>query len=239
MLVKTQAIVLSTTKYGESDLIARLYTREVGTQSFMLKGVRKSRKGKLRVSLFQPLTQLRLQFNHKNKGQLEYIKEAQLDIFYETVYSHIVKSSIVMFFSEVLSQILKEQQPDPDVYDYLSVAFQYLDQSSELSNFSIKVLVDLTSFLGFAPDMEQSHLPYFDMVNGGFDNDGLQPHHTTDHEASLLKLFIGTKFENVQKIKMNRDQRSRLLHTVIDYFQIHLHAFKKPTSLSFLKQIFD
>ncbi|MEP5133031.1 DNA repair protein RecO, partial [Nonlabens ulvanivorans] len=54
MLTRTPAIVLSTVKYGEADLIARLYTRELGTQSYMLKGVRKSRKGKLRIAFFQP-----------------------------------------------------------------------------------------------------------------------------------------------------------------------------------------
>lgn len=59
MLTRTPAIVLSTVKYGEADLIARLYTRELGTQSYMLKGVRKSRKGKLRIAFFSTFNPVR------------------------------------------------------------------------------------------------------------------------------------------------------------------------------------
>ncbi|MFT5925842.1 MAG: DNA repair protein RecO (recombination protein O), partial [Rubritalea sp.] len=70
MFVRTSAIVLSAIKYSESDLIARLYTRELGVQSFILKGIRKSRKGKLRTAFFQPLTQLEIETQHKGKGTL-------------------------------------------------------------------------------------------------------------------------------------------------------------------------
>ena len=117
MLTRTPAIVLSTVKYSEADLIARLYTRELGRQSYMLKGVRKSRKGKLRISYFQPLIQLEIETQHKGKGSLEYIKEAHVTPVYDAIHTDIIKSSVVLFFSEVLTQLLTEQQPDGDLYD--------------------------------------------------------------------------------------------------------------------------
>ncbi|MEP2967957.1 DNA repair protein RecO, partial [Nonlabens ulvanivorans] len=163
MLTRTPAIVLSTVKYGEADLIARLYTRELGTQSYMLKGVRKSRKGKLRIAFFQPLTQLDIVTQHKGKGSLEYIKEAHVTPAYDTIHTDIIKSSIVMFFSEILTQLLTEQQPDEYLYDYVSSIFQFLDQTDTVANFSIKTLLDLTSHMGFQPDMETIDLPYFNL----------------------------------------------------------------------------
>ncbi|MFT6798928.1 MAG: DNA repair protein RecO (recombination protein O) [Nonlabens sp.] len=239
MLVKTPAIVLSAIKYSESDLIARLYTRELGTQSFILKGIRKSRKGKLRTSFFQPLTQLEIETQHKGKGTLEYIKEARVIFPYQNIHNDIVKSSMTLFFSEVLSQLLTEQQPDQDLFEYLSFVFQYLDQSDHVANLSIKILLDMTLFLGFQPDVTTSAATYFNMLNGNFDENGLQPHHLTDVESEQLKTFIGTNLDDLYKIKMNREQRNGLLNLVIEYFQIHLQSFKKPNSLSILKQLFD
>lgn len=238
MLVKTPAIVISTLKYGEADLIARIYSRDLGLQSYMLKGIRKAKKAKLRTSMFQPLTQVEIETLHKNKGSLEYIKNLQITYAYATLYQNIYKSSVAMFFSEILTQLLNDQPGDEKLFDYLSNVFAYLDQTDHVSNFSIKVLLDLTFFLGFQPDQQTTGV-YFNLLNGNFDHDGMQPHHSTDNEAELLKVFIGIEFDKLKDIKISRKERSGLLSLVIDYFQIHLHAFKKTSSLSILKQLFD
>jgi len=239
MIVRTPAIVLSTIKYGEADLIARIYTRELGTQSYMLKGIRKSRKGKLRVSFFQPLTQLEIHTQHKGKGTLEYIKEASLTYTYINIPVDVAKSSVALFFGEVLSQLLTEQQPDEQLFDYLSTIFEYLDQTDHVANFTIKTLLDMSELMGFGIDKSTMSFPYLNMMDGSFDNDGMLPHHLSEDESSLIKVFIGTNFDAVPAIKINRKQRGVILNLVLDYFKIHLHTFKKPTSLTILKQLFD
>ncbi|SCY28747.1 DNA replication and repair protein RecO [Nonlabens sp. Hel1_33_55] len=239
MIVNTPAIVLSTIKYGEADLIARIYTKKLGTQSYMLKGIRKSRKGKLRVSLFQPLTQLEIQTQHKGKGSLEYIKEATTSFTYVNIPVDIAKSCVALFFGEVLSQLLTEQQPDEQLYDYLSTIFEYLDQTDHTANFTLKALLDMSELMGFGIDKSTIGFPYLNMLDGSFDNNGLQPHHLNQEESSLMKAFIGTKIDAIHTIKINRNQRTALLNLVLDYFKIHLHTFKKPNSLDILKQLFD
>jgi DNA repair protein RecO (recombination protein O) len=239
MIVRTPAIVLSTLKYGESDLIARIYTRELGTQSYMLKGIRKSRKGKLRVSFFQPLTQLEIETQYKGKGTLEYIKDATIAYTYINIPVDIAKSSVALFFGEVLSQLLTEQQPDERLFNYLSTIFEFLDQTDHVANFTIKTLLDISELMGFGMDKTTLDFPYFNMLDGSFDNNGMLPHHLSEEESSLFKAFIGKNFDNIQNIKINRNQRTVLLNLVLDYFKIHLHTFKKPTSLTILKQLFD
>jgi DNA repair protein RecO (recombination protein O) len=238
MLVTTPALVISTIKYGEADLIARVYSRDLGLNSYMLKGIRKAKKAKLRTSMFQPLTQVEIETNHKNKGALEYIKNLTVTYPYATLHQDIFKSSVALFFSEILTQLLKEQQGDEQLFDYLTYVFRYLDQTDHVANHSIKILLDLTSFMGFQPDRDTTG-DYFNLWNGNFDNDGMQPHHSTDLEASYLKKLIGMDFDKLHEVRMSRHERSNLLNLVIDYFQIHLHSFKKPNSLSILKQLFD
>ncbi len=77
MLITTKGIVFSAIKYGEADLIVKCFTQKHGVKTFLLRGILKSKKGKLKASLFQPLTQLEMVASHKDKGTLEYIKEAK------------------------------------------------------------------------------------------------------------------------------------------------------------------
>ena len=59
MLVKTRGIVLSYLKYRETSVIVRIYTEQLGLQSYVVNGVRKA-KPPGRIALFQPFTLLEL-----------------------------------------------------------------------------------------------------------------------------------------------------------------------------------
>ena len=83
-IISTKAIVISTIKYSDTSLIVRLYTKEVGLVSYLLKGILKSKKGKLRTAYFQPLTQLSIISSHQEKRNLQLLKEAQVIHVYES-----------------------------------------------------------------------------------------------------------------------------------------------------------
>ena len=107
MLVKTKAIVISSIKYGEADLIVKCFTQSDGLKSYLLRNILKSKKGKLRTAMFQPLTQLDIEANHKDKGTLETIREAKVTYHYQTLHTDVVKSSIVLFLSEILRNAIE------------------------------------------------------------------------------------------------------------------------------------
>ena len=91
MLVKTKAIVLHTLKYSDSSLIANCYTQEQGKQSFILKGILTAKKGMIRKSQFQVLTQLEILFDYKNNGKLQFLKEVKVIHPYLTIPNRIEK----------------------------------------------------------------------------------------------------------------------------------------------------
>ena len=102
-LITTKAIVLSTLKYSDSSLIVKCYTQDEGLKSYLIRGVLKAKKGGIKIAYFQPLTQLNINANHSNKGTLNSIKEVQVSYSYKTIYKDIIKQSVVLFLSEVLS----------------------------------------------------------------------------------------------------------------------------------------
>ena len=64
MEITTKAVVLSAIKYQDSSLIVRCYTESDGVKSYLLRGILKARKGKLKAAYFQPLTQLCITAKH-------------------------------------------------------------------------------------------------------------------------------------------------------------------------------
>ena len=75
MIEVTKAIVINTIKYGDTSLIATCYTENCGLKTYMLKGVLKAKKAKIKTAYFQPLMQLNLTANHNNKGSLNSIRD--------------------------------------------------------------------------------------------------------------------------------------------------------------------
>ena len=108
MLVTTQAIVLSKLKYRDNDLIVKCYTQQLGIVSFLLRGVLKSKKGGARTAYFQLLSQLQLTLNYKDNRSLQTLTDVRLNHLYSSLHTHVLKSAIVMFLSEVLSSGLRE-----------------------------------------------------------------------------------------------------------------------------------
>ena len=127
MLTKNHSIVLSKLKYKDYDLIVKCYTKERGIVSYMLKGVLKSKKGQTKTVYFQPLSQLQIEENFKPNQTLHFIKEVKLNYIYKSLHTNIYKSAIVLFISEILSNVLKEEEKNVKLYDYLETALQYLD----------------------------------------------------------------------------------------------------------------
>lgn len=239
MLITTKAIVFSTLKYGEADLIVKCFTEESGLTSYLLRGVLKSRKGKLRSSLFQPLTQLEIVANHKGKGTLENMREAKVAIPYQSLHVDVVKSSVVFFLAEMLRNSIKEEESNPALFAFLESAFIYFDQQETFANFHLLFLLKLTRYLGFYPDHSSVDKPYFNMLDGVFQEINTNPYCIEDENANLLAQFLKIDFEEITSIKLNKNTRKSFLEFVLAYYQIHLESFKKPKSLAVLNEIFQ
>ncbi|MEJ2161922.1 MAG: DNA repair protein RecO [Robiginitalea sp.] len=239
MPVRTKAIVLTSLKYGDNSLIVRVLTEQSGLQSFMLRGILKSRKGKLKSAFFQPLTQLEIVASLPQQGKLGYIREAMLSYPYNTVQTDIYKSTIALFLSEMLFQCIREQEPDPRFFQYIETSLQWMDQHDRIANFHIHFLIGLTRYLGFYPDQSNIQFPCFDLLEGSFCKESSWNPCISGKEAAHFKLFLGTNFEAIHEIKMSQKERRTLLQHLVRYFEVHLHGFRQPRSLVVLDEVFS
>jgi len=237
MIQTHKAIVLSSLKYGEADLIVKCYT-EIGLKSYMLKGILKQKKGRIASAYFLPLSQLELTANYPPQKQLFFIKEVGVAYPYQRIATDIVKQTIVVFLSEVLSSALKEEEANPSLFSYIETALQWLDTHEQTSNFHLLFLMNLTRHLGFYPEFSGS-MTYFDLVEGKFTNHFVSKHYISGEQLGYFKAILGTNFDALASVKFNKKSRQELLEILIEYFELHLSGFKKPKSLAVLKTIFS
>lgn len=239
MQVTTKAIVFSSLKYGDTSLIVKAFTASDGIKSYLLKGVLKAKRGKLKSAYFQPLTQLEIIAYHKNKGTLEHVREAKIEFPYQTLHTVMAKNAMTLFLAEMLTNSIHEEEQNKNLFDFLEASLQWLDTHSEIANFHIYFLLRLTQYLGFYPDTSESHASYFDLLEGQFtDTPSLNPVLTGDN-LDYFKTFLGINFDAIHTIKMNKINRQELLKKLVLYFELHLQGFRKPKSLAVLNQVFS
>ncbi len=238
ILVSTKAIVISKLKYRDNDLIIKCYTEHFGVQSYLLRGVLKSKKGKLRTAYFQLLSQLDIIVSYRENRSLQSIKEVKLSAFYQSIYSNIAKSAIAMFLAEVLSGILKEEEKNQDLFTYLETTLLWLDTHDEISNFHLLFLLNLSRYLGFYPDLTDSNLDVFNLEDGKYQIKKTNPYCISGDQLTQFKQLLGINFEALNSITINSKKRQEFLSMILLYFELHLGSLKKPRSLVVLNQVF-
>jgi DNA repair protein RecO (recombination protein O) len=239
MQITTKAIVLSCLKYGDTSLIVKAFTATDGLKTYLLRGVRASRKGKLKPAYFQPLTQLEMVVSHRNKGTLEHIREARLSYPYHSVHTDLTKKTISMFLAEVLLYSIREEERNQALFTFLEKSLQWLDAHEKVVNFHLLFLLELCRYLGIYPDTAHIQAPYFDLSEGCFVKVTPLSPSISGEELSHFRTLLGMEFDEIHNIGLGKASRNTLMNSLLTYYEIHLQGFRKPRSLAVLNEVFS
>ncbi|AWG21001.1 DNA repair protein RecO [Flavobacterium faecale] len=237
MLVKTKAIVISSIKYQEKSLIVKCFTQSSGLKTYFVRSAFSGRKSNQKIAYFQPLSILEIEADHKNKGTMEHFKEIKISAPFQSVHTDIFKSTMVLFLSEVLYHSIHEEEKNESLFDFLEVALLWLDTHDDISNFHLILLLEISKYLGFYPDVTDIDQSFFDMRDGQF-TPFIGVDSLTGHQTTLFKVLIGLKFDTNQKV-FHVLERQILLKILMDYYRFHLDGFRNPKSLEVLKEVFS
>ena len=241
MLEKTRGIVLHQVKYTDSGIVAQIYTKKFGRQSFLIKGMRNKKTGKHNI-LFQPMFILDLELYYKASREMQTLKEFSVSFTPYDIYSNIKKSCVAIFLGEVLTSVLKEESPHDEMFDYIEESIVYFDRCIEgFANFHIAFLAGLSSFLGFEPgarsDKENA---FFDMVNGIFvPTPPVHGNYANEEITNILSEFFVASYDSVSTISLTGKIRNDVLETLVRFYSLHLPGLRKIRSLDVLKEVFS
>lgn len=237
-IITTNAIVLSSLKFGDTSLIVKCFTQQDGLKSYLIKGVLKAKKGGLKVAYFQPLNQVKLVANHNSKNTLNSIKEIQILQPYQTIYQDVVKQSITFFLSEVVSNVIQEEEANEELFSFLETSFLWLDTHEKIANFHLIFLLKLTHFLGFYPDISEFEKNGFHLLEGFFTEATFDKNVISGNDVVQFKKLLNTSFENSNQLSFSKSERQQVLQVLISYYKLHIDSFRNPKSLEVLEAVF-
>ncbi|MFL2622629.1 MAG: DNA repair protein RecO [Candidatus Marisimplicoccus sp.] len=235
----SRAFVIRSIKNGETSLIVSCYLEDIGFKSFIVKGVFGSKKSKFSKAHFFPLNIIHLNYSYTEGRDLGFIKEVKSEMLYNTLHSDVQKSSIIIFLSEILNSVFKEETGvNKNLFEFLINTLSWYDHVKACNNFHIKFLIELSKFIGFYPNINNQNHSFFDLEFGSSSETIPIGVNISGDDLTLFKKILGTNFEDLNLMKLNNASRVRILNYIIDYYSLHLQMFKKPKSINVFNEIF-
>jgi DNA repair protein RecO (recombination protein O) len=239
MLHKTRGIVFRTIPYSDSSIIAHIYTRVFGLQSYLVSGAH-ARKSKVKATILQPLSIVEMSVTNREKTTLHRISDLVPVHAWTSIPFDIRKSSLVLFLNEILYKSIKEEESNPELFDFISHSLQILDLTQEsCSNFHLVFLSRLAGLLGFAPHGSFSkETSIFNMNEGYFQShEPSHAHFMPAETAEIFSIVLEANFENSHRLAITSRQRKALLLYMIQFYQLHISTMKEIKSHTVLEEV--
>lgn len=240
MLETTQGIVMHYNRYNDDNAIVDIFTLSRGSASFLVRDRQQQRKGGLHTTLLRPLNIVELVFDFRSSASLQRIQELHIAHCYTSLPYHPIKETVALFLSEFLHEALRNEIQNPNLYHYILYSLKWFDAANEgLANFHLALLIRLTHYLGFWPNIkDRGKLPFFDLRDSIATN--TEPPHGSflkGEEAAILPKLLRMNLRNMHKFLLTRQQRTRILDVLTLYYQLHVPEFRNLRSLSVLREV--
>lgn len=241
MIYSTKGIVLRTVKYGETSVIATIFTEMFGIQSYIVNGVRAHGKTS-KAHFFQPSSILEMQVYHGDWKNLQRIKDLNWSYLYRDILSDVIKNAVALYMVELLQKCLKQPEPNSELFHFCEEAFMRLDVSEAdiTANFPIYFCLRLAHFLGFRlQDNYSDERNFFDIREGNFTNkiligDQFVEAGISHHISQLLKAL---QPGDLVEIKLNKYIRKTILSVLEKYYAFHVSEFGVMKTLPVLHEL--
>lgn len=239
MLFSSKAIVIKTVKYSETSVIAKLYTRQFGMQSYMIRGVRTSKSSAIKPAQLLNLNLLEIVAYHKQNTELQNIKEIRCTPPLSTLHTDFIKTAIAMFIAELLHKCVVEEEPNEVLFDFVQECITRLDETqNNTSLFPAWFMIHLSRYLGFEPKGEVEADEVFAMEEGIFTPDAAGLLNIIPYPLShLLYRLKQADLSNYHIIPSNHLQRNSLLEHLITYYKLHHLNIGEIKSHRVLKEV--
>ena len=239
MVYSTESIVLGHINYSETSIIVRCFTKKFGVKSYLIRGLRSKKKSKLQLGQFLRLNIIDIESSNNRKGNLSYVKNVKSLVSFNSINSNIIKYNIALFISEVLMSIIRHEESDSKIFNFIKESLIWFENSEKFSNFHILFLIYLTNFLGILPEKNTNNYPFFDIENGNFTSKSNSSNCINGKVIEDFSLILGTKFDYLNDVLTNVNQRRNMIDLILKYYQIHVPGFKIPKSIGILNDLFS
>ncbi len=241
MIYSTKGIVLRSIKYGETSIIANIFTEVFGIQSYIVNGVRTSGKTS-KSHFFQPSSILDLQVYHNELKNLQRIKDLKWAFLYKNILRDVIKNSVALYMVELLQKSINQPETNADLFNFCEDVFLQLDVATNeiTANLPLYFSLQLASFLGFGLHDNYSETNnIFNLQEGNFSEEKFAANEHLSAEISfhISQILKAIHPEDLKEIKINGNIRRTILKNIEYYYSWHIPEFGTMKTLTVLHQI--
>jgi DNA repair protein RecO (recombination protein O) len=152
MIVKTEAIVLSSMKYRDTSKILRLYTREFGKVSVIAKGARDT-KSKFRSAL-EPMSYVSAVIYRNENRELQLLSQCDLITAFRHLSEDMEKMYVVMSAIELVDIVSHDEEQNETLFLLLRNLIETVNNATKSTIVALYYFeTKLSELLGFRPDL--------------------------------------------------------------------------------------
>jgi DNA repair protein RecO (recombination protein O) len=249
MIVKAEAIVLKSMKYGETSRIVTMYTREFGKVSLMAKGAR-APKNKFGAAL-DAMSHCDIVFYRKEQRDLHLLSQADVIQPYRGIVNDPLRLMTGFAILEFLHASVQGEEEHAALFDVLSDTLDALDSAAtQPFHVLLRYLLQLAVALGIGTDFEhcvhcraalddtrrRRSTMQFSIAHGGCTCDDCAPRSDataidTSTAEVLLRLQRGERIAEQSSTRARREA----LHLLHRHLRAHIDGMRTVRSLHMLE----
>ncbi|HBR18555.1 MAG: DNA repair protein RecO [Deltaproteobacteria bacterium RIFCSPLOWO2_12_FULL_43_16] len=190
----TEAIVLNSIDYGESDRIVTFYTLGFGKVKGIAKGAKNSRKRF--VNNLEPFSYIKLLIFQKENRDLSIIEQADIIRRFDKLVFDIERLAFGSYCLELLNEMTLEGQRNQKVFELLVKFLVMLNEGANLKTIIMFFKMKLLSLLGYHPHLDTcvscKNIPIGSRVFFSSAKSGIVCSACKGNEKSLISVSPGT-----------------------------------------------
>lgn len=245
---KTEAFVLKTLGYGESDLIVTFYSLDFGKIKGIAKGAKKSKKRFANV--FEPFSRTRIIFRRKNRDMLAFVESCEIVDHYASIRQDLEKTLTASYLIDLADHFSQEEKTNEPLFallaDFLSLLTRENISDAMIRFFEMRLL----RLSGFEPALAacvRCKAPvangssyYFSPPDGGVTCASCarpQRHDQTVSAGTLRTLLLGRDMDmdKMKRVCLSENLSSESRHILLSFISYVLG--KEVKSLKVMEQV--
>lgn len=228
-IIKTDAFVLKSFKYGESSKIVTLFTRDFGKMNAIVKGVR-NYKSRI-CGTMESMNYIAAVIYLKENRELQLVSNAEYKRSFPGIICDIDKLEIAFKIIELLNKSVTENYINTHIFDLLLQVFSGLEKADKsYSNFTLYFLINLSKILGMTPDFSKNYSEYETFFS-------LNEFYMNRINFDTLSLFDSGSIDNIELIKSKNSTINELITNFERFLTIQTQSLSNFKSNKVFKQL--
>jgi len=152
-ITKLEAFVLKRIKFGDTSLIATLFSRELGKISVLAKGARSPKSKRGLASALEPLNKIEALVYFKPSRDVQLLSAAEILDDFAAVKNDLARFEAAVEINRTVLKFLQEREPIENVWKLLDKAFARLSQidTDKLASLLLGFKAAFLDVMGYSP----------------------------------------------------------------------------------------